>query len=170
MFILLVRLCAVAHHSVNSWLSVYGQFEAVWTDYGKQNVDPSNPTVIEQSTGYEFYAFPALLAKLGKGFGINFSLGGLDYGVAHVHKFGTVGQSFGLNFGGAILVGIFEEFWRTFVNLRLMALLHNRVSRDEMKARLFAETERPLDDLLLGHRDIPGSRFFPGMPGKGFPV
>jgi hypothetical protein len=97
-------------HSLNSWLSVYGEFQATWSDYGKQNVDPSNPTVPQQTTAYEFSVFPALLFKLGKGFGINLSLGGLDYGLTHVHKFGTTGQSFNLNFGETALIGLSKNF------------------------------------------------------------
>jgi hypothetical protein len=87
--------------------SVYGDLGLGYQEYKTRN---DNPSGVGRVHGDGFYtAFsPALLLNIKKGFGLNFSLGGLSYGVMKTS--GTRNSKFNLDFGKTFTIGISKNF------------------------------------------------------------
>jgi hypothetical protein len=96
------------YYPLSSWVSVYAQFDALY-DYDAQ-ISVFNGTTSEPVKTFSTDLFPALLFNLGKGFGLNFSLGGFTYEQTRVKGIGSTGNSFLINFGQGANFGISKNF------------------------------------------------------------
>jgi len=94
--------------ALNSWISVYGQFQATRQDEGKVGTDLNgNP---EDTYVGDIQVFPALFFNVKNGFGLNVSFGGLEGTLTHTHNLGTTEEGVVLTFGNNILIGISKNF------------------------------------------------------------
>jgi hypothetical protein len=93
---------------LTTWVSVYGQFQAVYNDEGRYDVNTNGSTHLYQ---YEGVFFPALLFHVKNGFGINLSLGGIKYGNEYLEgNSKALDHYVNLTFGNTVQIGVSENF------------------------------------------------------------
>ena len=91
------------------WVSLYGQFQAVYRDEGFYNVNATGgPSRLSDIEGL-FY--PALLFNVKNGFGINLSLGGIKYGSEYLEGSSkAIDHYVNLTFGNTVQIGVSKNF------------------------------------------------------------
>jgi hypothetical protein len=98
-------------HSITSWVSVYGQFQAEYQTEGKTNAyDATPPFSLVAQHQLAFYLYPAFFFPIKNGLGLNLSFGGVTYTTTHVNTVGNVGSQFNLTFGSSGTIGISKNF------------------------------------------------------------
>ena len=97
-------------YPLNSWISLYGQFQATWNSGGGVSIGDTANGPVATYRVIDFYAYPAVFFDIRNGFGLNLSFGGLEYNYSHTKDYGTIYRSFNVNFGSAVLIGLSKNF------------------------------------------------------------
>jgi hypothetical protein len=90
---------------LSSIFSVYGQLQGVFGSYKSS----TNGTTFGQGNTVNVVLFPAVFINLKNSFGLNFNVGGLSYG-SDSPKGGTATNTFNLNFGKTLSIGLSKNF------------------------------------------------------------
>jgi len=95
-------------HALSSWVSIYGQLQAVRMDEG-EIINNANGNPEDLNVG-SIQLFPALFFDVKNGFRLNLSFGGLEGDLYHVHTVGTYEKNISLTFGNSVLLGVSKNF------------------------------------------------------------
>ncbi len=94
--------------SLSDLFSVYGDLGIGYQDYKTRNSGPNGFVGTVKGDGFYTSFNPALLLNIKKGFGLNFSLGGMSYKTMNTET--TDNSSFALDFGKTFTIGISKNF------------------------------------------------------------
>ncbi|MRX66667.1 Outer membrane protein beta-barrel domain-containing protein [Flavobacterium resistens] len=99
--------------TLNQTFSAYADFGAGYQN--TKSVYSNNPlptNTINKGNGFYVGVTPAIFINVHKGFGLNFNIGGIDYGVIDYDggSGATTAKSFNVTFGQSVSIGISKNF------------------------------------------------------------
>lgn len=89
--------------------SVYGQLQAGYA-HSKNEVNVGGVTSKTTANGFETKFFPAIFINVKNNFGLNFDFGGIAFNTSKVKGASSSSNSFDVNFGKTINIGISKNF------------------------------------------------------------
>ena len=107
-----LRIGAFARYSVplNDTFSVFADFGAGFQNQNNKSYINDSLATESKADGFYVGVTPALFINMKKGFGLNFSIGGLEYETLSYDTSDTDYSNFNFNFGRTVNIGISKNF------------------------------------------------------------